>query len=328
MKTKNYIKRIVGMSLVSFVAMNLVVAQALTVSPARAELTADPGETISDTFLIINEQDTEQTYYTSVENFESQGETGTPNFTTSKEGLPSWVHVEEKVILKKGERLKVPYSITVPADADAGGHFAAIFLSTVPPSAQEGQVSVGAKVGMLILLKVTGDVKESGGLLSFEIAEGKKMLTSLPVDFSYRFKNDGNDRVKPEGKIVITNTFGGEVTQIDANNKMGNILPNSVRRFTEGLRFGDKDAPAVSEPFFNQVKFQKDNFALGMYTATLSLAFGNSSKAESSLTFFILPWQLLSVVLVVVLAVILVLVMLLKQYNKWIIKQARAAAKK
>lgn len=304
-------------------AISFGTASALTVSPARAELTGDPTEVISESFLIINEQETEQTFYTSVENFDSQGETGTPNFTASKEGLPTWITVEEKVTLKKGERVKIPYTITIPADADAGGHFAAIFLSTVPPSLEEGQVSVGAKVGMLVLLKVTGDVKEGGGLLSFALKESKKVLTSLPIDFVYRFSNTGNDRVKPEGEIVIKNTFGGEVARLDANKSLGNILPGSVRRFE--AHFGGDAAPQVSAPFFDHVKYQKDNFSLGMYTATINLAFGNAGKASSSLVYFMLPWQLLSVVGGVALLVIILLVSALKRYNQWIIKQARAA---
>lgn len=323
--TLNNFKKTLKLVALSGLAFSVITAQALTVSPARAELTADPGETISDSFLVINEQDTEQTFYTSIENFESQGETGTPNFTASKEGLPTWIKVDEKVTLKKGERVKIPYTITVPSDADAGGHFAAIFLSTVPPSAGDSQVSVGAKVGMLVLLKVTGNVKEEGGLISFTLKEGKKVLTNLPLNFVYRFKNDGNDRVKPEGDIVIKNTFGGEVAKLDANKAMGNVLPSSVRRFE--VHFGDKEAPAVSAPFFDHVRYQADNFALGMYTAHLNLSFGNASKAESSITYFMFPWQLLSIVFAIVLVTILVLMWLLKRYNQWIIKQARAAAK-
>lgn len=326
MTSHTLLKKTLGALSVSLLALSVISAQALTVSPARAEITGDPGETISDSFLIINEQDSDQTFYTSVENFESQGESGTPNFTSSKDGLSTWIKVDEKVTLKRGERLKVPYTVVIPQDADAGGHFAAIFLSTVPPAAGEGQVSVGAKVGMLVLLKVTGNVKEDGGLLSFVIKEGKKVITSIPVNFVYRFNNKGNDRVKPEGNITIKNMFGMQVAQLDANKSMGNILPGSTRRFD--VRYGDVDAPTPSAPFFDHVKFQKANFALGMYTATVALSFGNAGKAESSLTYFVLPWQLLTVVIVSALVAIVILMVLLKQYNKWIIKQARAAGKK
>ena len=326
MISHNIFKKTLGTLAISLLAVSVITAQALTVSPARAELTGDPGETISDSFLIINEQNADQTFYTSVENFESQGESGTPNFTASKEGLPTWIKVEEKVTLKKGERIKIPYSITIPKDAEAGGHFAAIFLSTVPPSLGDGQVSVGAKVGMLVLLKVTGNVKEDGGLLSFVIKEGKKVMTSIPINFVYRFNNKGNDRVKPEGSITIKNMLGNEVARLDANKSLGNVLPGSTRRFE--ITYGGIEAPPVSAPFFDQVKFEKDNFALGIYTANLSLGFGNSGKAVSSISYFIFPWQLLTVVLVVALIAIIVLMLLLKQYNRWIIKQARAAGKK
>lgn len=306
-------------------ALSILTVQALTVSPAKAELTGDPGETISGTFLVINENDADQTYYTSVKKFEAQGETGTPNFLPSKEGLPSWVAVQEKVTLKKGERATVPYTVTIPKEAEAGGNFAAIFLSTVPPSAGEGEVSVGAELGMLVLLKVTGDIKEDGGLLSFIIKGDAKTITSIPVEFRYRFGNKGSDRVVPAGFVTITNTFGGEIAKIDANTSKGSVLPNSVRGYD--LRYGDKDAPAVSAPFFDQVKFQKDNFAFGMYKATLDLSFGNKSSASKSVSYFVLPWQLLSVIGGGILVALLVLVALLKQYNRWIIKQARAAAK-
>jgi hypothetical protein len=326
MKPTTLFKAMLTQATLALLLLSVASAHALTISPARAELTGDKGETISDTFLLINDQDSEQTYYTSVENFESQGESGTPNFTASKEGLPSWVKVEQKITLKKGERVKVPYSISIPQSTESGGHFAAIFLSTVPPTTDQNQVSVGAKVGMLILLRVTGDVKESGGLLSFELKEGKKLITSLPITFVYRFKNDGNDRVNPEGDIAITNTFGGDVAHLDANKAKGNILPASVRRFE--VKYGEEDAPDAAAPFFDHVKFQYNHFALGMYTASMKLSFGNKGVAETSLRYFVVPWQLLVVIGVVLLVVFIVLSFALKRYNQWIIKQARAAARK
>jgi hypothetical protein len=327
MTSPKTLKKILSTLAVATVAMSVLSAQALTISPARAELTGDPGETIQGTFTLVNPLDADQTYYSSVENFEAKGETGTPDFNSSKEGLPTWVKVAEKITLKKGERATIPYTVVIPKDADSGGHFGAIFLSTVPPSAGDGQVSVGAKMGMLLFLKVTGPVKEQGGLSAFSLKEGKKVLTSLPVDFIYKFKNEGNDRVAPAGQLVIKNTLGMEAATIDVNKEKGdNVLPASTRRFE--VRYGDTDAPAVSAPFFEQVKFQKNNFALGMYSANLSLTFGDKGIAASSLTFFIFPWQLLTVILVVILVIVLLLVAAVKHYNRWIIKQARAAAKK
>lgn len=325
MKKSTFLKKILGGVLLSVFLLNALVASALTVSPAREELTADPGESITKTFTVINEQDADQVLYTSVKAFDAQGESGTPNFIQSNEGLPSWVTIAPSVTLKKGERVAIPYTVTVPPGAEPGGHFAAIFLSTVPPSAGEGQVSVGSELGMLVLLKVTGEIKEQGGLVEFGIKGGKKVITNLPIDFFYRFKNDGNDRAKLEGKVTITNMFGGEVASIDPNPSQGNVLPGSTRKFE--FHLGEGVAPAVSAPFFEHVKYQKANFAFGKYTADLSLTFGNTGKAEQAITYFMFPWQLLSVVMIVLVFVLLSLVLVVKQYNKWIIKQARAAAK-
>lgn len=303
-----------------------LVASALTISPARVELLGDPGQAINESLIIINETDGDQTYYTSVEAFDSQGESGTPNFTLSKEGLPSWVTVGEQFTLKKGERLKVPYSINIPTDAEAGGHFAAIFLSTQPPSADGTQVSVGAKVGMLILLRVTGAVKEEGGLKEFDILEKGSFLTGIPINFFFRFRNDGNDRVKPEGEIVIKNMLGVEVARLAANKSEGNVLPGSTRRFD--IVYGEDKAPDISAPFFDHVKYERQHFAFGLYTADLSLKFGNSGADAASVKYVIFPWHLITVVTVILLVIILVLVLLVKKYNQWIIKQARAASQK
>lgn len=308
-------------SLLAVILSTVLVAEALTISPARLELTADPGTVVSSEFTIVNEQDVDQVYYTSVENFEAQGESGTPNFTTVKEGFSSWVQVVEKVEIKKGEKVKIPFTVTVPQGADAGGHFAAIFLSTIPPSTGAGEVSVGAKVGMLMLLKVSGDIKEDGGVVSFTVKNGSRFVTSLPVDFVYRFNNNGNDRVKPTGTTTIKNMIGSTVESLNANTNDGNVLPGSIRRFE--MTWG-KEAPIpASASFMDHVSYQMRNFALGVYSANLNLTFGTKT-AEKSMYLFVLPWHLLVVILLVVAVILLGLSFVLKRYNNFIIAQARA----
>lgn len=306
------------------VLMSVSFASALTISPARLEVSADPGETITKDFLLINEQEVDQVYYTSVENFQAQGESGTPNFIPSKEGLASWVQVAEKVTIKKGERVEVPFTITVPKDGDAGGHFAAIFLSTVPPSTQAGEVAVGAKVGMLILLRINGDLKEQGGILSFSLKDEVRFVTKLPVTFLYRFQNGGNDRINPTGEISVINSFGFETDRLNANPSVGNILPGSTRRFE--VVWGDDTPLPPSASFFSNVGYEARNFAFGFYKAKVNLTFGSSLTANSSTYFFVFPWHLFVVVMASLLVLFFVLRSLLKRYNRWIIKQAQIHA--
>jgi hypothetical protein len=300
---------------------SVMTAEALTISPARMEMVSDPGQKTDGEFLLINEQDSDATFYTSVENFEAQGESGTPNFTTSKEGLASWVTVTDKVSIKKGERVKVSFSVNVPKDADAGGHFAAIFLSTVPPTQQGGSVSVGAKIGMLILFKVNGDIKEGGGIKSFILKDNVHVLTSLPANFVYRFTNNGNDRANPTGNIVVRDMIGLTAAKLNANPSLGNVLPNSTRRFD--VVWGPQDGIPDSASFFEHVSYQFSNFAFGVYHAGMSLTFGTSGTSADSFFFVVFPWQLVIVILVILLILIIILRTSLRRYNKWIIKQAR-----
>lgn len=307
---------------IGLLVMSATFANALTVSPARMELSGDPGKPITGKFLIINEQNSDQTFYTSVENFEAQGESGTPSFSPSKDGFASWVNVIDKVEIKKGDRLEIPFVVNIPMGADPGGHFAAIFLTTAPPTTQGNEVSIGAKVGMLMLLRVSGNIKEGGGVLSFALQNmTSKFATSLPLTFTYRFANNGNDRVNPSGSITIKNTFGMTSASLNANKALGNVLPNSVRRFD--VTWGDSAPLPTTASFVDIVKYQYKNFALGMYTANLDLSFGTAGKDSKSITLYVIPWQLVLVVLVALAILWLIAHLIIKHHDKVIIQQLR-----
>jgi hypothetical protein len=306
----------VGVTLIGFA----YTADALTISPARLELAGDPGKTISGEFLLINEQESTQTFYSSAENFESQGETGTPSFTSAKEGLATWISVDPQITLEKGEQKKIPFTITIPQGADAGGHFAAIFLSTAPTNAEQGQVAVGAKIGVLVLLRVSGDIKEGGGITDFDTTTGKRFFTSLPINFTYKFNNTGNDRVNPTGTLSIRNSLFIKTDELQANPTQGNILPGSTRRFD--VTWG-KNEDLKNKNFFGIALYQFQHFALGLYTAKLDISYGTSGTADASKMFFVFPWQLIVLLIPALLILFFIFSTLLKKYNQWVIRKAR-----
>ena len=310
-------------------------AQALTIAPARVEISGNPGQTLTGEYLLINEEKTLGTFYSSFENFEAQGETGSPYFVGGNEGLASWIDSPEEIILAPGESKKLLYSITIPTEADPGGHFAAIFWGTTKPGSEgNGQVSVGAKIGVVMLLRVSGDVEEGGGVLSFETLDEQKaeeeglktqkLFIMLPVDFNYRFQNDGGDRVKPKGTITIKNMLGMTTEVLDANPQTGNVLPKSIRKFKLSWNGGNGkkvEQQEMPDGFIDTVKYQMSHFALGVYTAHLELTYGAGNELEdyAKVRFFVIPWQLLIIIFIVLVGLFL----LLKSYNKMIIKKAQ-----
>jgi len=330
-----------GLATILFFAVGLIFIQsvfALTISPVRMEISGDPGQTLHGQIELFNEQGETKTFYSSTANFEARGESGAPYFLPdTNKGLASWITVQESATLKAGERKEIPFTIQIPQSAEAGGYFAATLWGTSPNGQQGGQVSVSGRLGVLILLSVKGEVKEGGGLLDFKIEEGGRFVNSLPITFVYRFSNDGSERVKPTGELKVKNLFGFTTVTLNANPQSGNILPGSIRKFSIVWAEKNQEKSAVvslptteeSPGFFGAVKNQWQNFALGLYKAELNLSYGKLSeaeatnKAEASYRFFVVPWQLLSIIIFILAVIGFIGWFGLKKYNRWIIKKAQ-----
>lgn len=308
-------------------------AQATVVSPARLEVEGDPGEIVAGKCSVINDSETAQTYYSSTENFEADGETGNPRFVESEDGLAEWIEVPDKIVVEPKERKEISFAISVPKDAGVGGHFAALFWGNQPvKNKEDGAVTVGQKVGVLVFLRVRGKVVEKGEIADFGTLKNDKFFDSLPVDMFFRFTNSGNDRLKPLGEVVITNIFGARKEEIVANKKQGSVLPESVRKFylswgrenVEELEKKGGDIAEANDPFFLKVKKQFSNFAFGKYTAELKLKYGTGQEeVKSRYSFYVFPWQLLSLVAALFLTFALGGRALVKKYNRWIVNQSR-----
>ncbi len=301
-------------------------AKALTVSPVKMELEGAPGNVLSTDFRLINDQDQSVTFYGSFENFEAQGETGTPNFTTGGTDLASWATLvppesgEDPTVitLGPGEEITRYLRVQIPMDATPGGHFAALFWSTTPPN-EDDSLNIGAKVGILMFLSVEGDFETGGDLLSFQAGDARNVFNSLPLTFSYRFQNTGADRVVPEGSIEIRNLLGLPSDILPINTGLNNVLPASARKFEE--TWGN--TAFTTQGFLGAIQNEWHNFAFGRYTATLTLKTDpNGEENAQTVHFWVFPWQLLSVLLVACSALFFSLRLGILRYNRWILKNA------
>ncbi len=303
-------------------------AQAISISPARIEINGNPGETITKEMLLINESEDTSIFYSSFSNFEASGDTGNPSFAVPKDGIGTWMMTSEEISLKPKESKKVNLVINIPKNADPGGHFGAVFWGNSSNNVNSG-VSIGAKTGVLVLLSVSGDVKENAGLVEFNTKDNKTFYNTLPVSFFYRFKNDGGDRIKPVGKIVMRDLFYIPEDRIDANPSLGNVLPGSTRKFevdwVKNPRAKDYVAPdGKFAQFFDTALYQWQNFAVGPYFAKMSLLYGtDATRVSKTVFFFVFPWQLLICLIVIFVIVFWGGRKLIRRYNRHIIQKAR-----
>jgi len=314
--------------LIVFLARNTL---ALTISPPIKEFTADPGTEFSDVIKLINDEDNEKIFFATIESFRTKGERGEPEFfqTTDETQLSTWITLEQtSVTLKPGEKKEIKYKVSVPEKASTGGHYAAIFWSSqVPEDTGITGVGVVTKIGSLLLVRVSGEIREEMKLIDFSTPS--ELYNRLPVKFAIGFENNGNIHLKPRGDIKIEPTIlgigKGEVT---VNTEEGNVLPKSIRRFESTWQKGtvlESEGKNLVSRFFTELQNEWNNLAIGNFQANLFVLFGQTQPQiiAKTINFWVIPWRVILVGLIVAIFVISILIKGIKAYNRWIIRKAQ-----
>ena len=297
-------------------------ASALTISPPSLEFGVQPGQQANLEVKLYNEDTTQSIVVTAETTTWSAGaKAGEPDFQDSATAvdIAKWITVASgPFTLEPQGRMNVPVSVNVPADATSGGHYGAILFTFKNPKAQQdGQISITPKVATLFLVRVDGaDVVESGTIQSFSTMDGKKTFQNLPVSFVTNIHNTGNIHLKP--KVVAT---------IDFNTEKGATLPTTSRAYSnEVWQVGTVQPTAgnVWQQFWKSYKNEKNNFAIGKFTAKADLTAGTTKpfNLTASTTFWVIPWHILIVYGVIVVIAVILITLLIRKYNTWIRKRA------
>lgn len=301
---------------------------AITLIPPSFEYSVNPGETITTKVKLFNETTGVLTRHASVTNFRAKDETGVPDFLPEerKEGLATWIELGlGPYTIQPGERIEIPVEIKVPADAPPGGHYATIFFSSQnpEPGTEGSQVTIGEKIGSLVLLRVEGEVRESGTIASFSTVGGQTSFSRLPIKFGLRFQNAGNVHVRPSGTVTIRNMLGGTSVELPVNTALNAALPASIRKFDD-IAWEKTTNAEERGNFFQEIAREWKNFAIGPYTATASLTYGQADdkSATAATKFFVMPWRALTLSILVIVVIIWLVVLLVKRYNQWVIRRA------
>lgn len=305
-------------------------AHALTLVPPSLEFSGTPGQTIATKVKLFNETNEVITQYSSTANFQAKDETGTPAFDPESEvvDLASWIALEKgPFTLQPGERLEIPVSINIPADAEPGGHYAGVFFSMQPAGApnEAGQVGITTKLGTLVLVRVEGVIREAGKVVTFESGDAKTFYTRPPVDFVLRIQNEGNVHFRPTGTITIRNGIGGTTTTLTMNSQQGAVLPGSIRRFDNTWEKHLNDAERGN--FFEEIAGEWRNFAFGPYTATAAISYGQADDKHFNATFsfWVFPWRIMLVSILVLALLIWLIIISVRNYNRWIVNKAKGS---
>jgi len=284
-------------------------AQGLQISPVLVEILADPGKTYSFKISILNVTTGDLLFKPIINDFQSKDDSGEPAIildgTVPSTTLKGWISPIPDITVKAKKSVEVNVSITVPLNAEPGGHYGVVRFSGIAPALDKSGVSLAASAGPLVLVRVSGAVKESLVVKDFYAVRGKNRsvwFESSPVTFVEKITNTGNTHLKPVGNLVITNMFGGTTASLKINDEKGNVLPSGTRSFSQKLE---------SKRMF------------GRYTAKLALAYGSTGQAlTGTITFWVIPYKLILLSLATLIILFIAIKNLIGKYNRAVIKKA------
>lgn len=291
----------------------------LKVSPVVTNLTVSPGQTQVVTVYVQNVTKSPVELQAFVNDFvASDNENGQPallldpNQYAPSHSLKRYVTPISNFTLQAGEQKGIAVTITIPKNAIGGGYYGAVRFAPAS-SSTNNNVSLSASVGSLILVKVPGNFKEDLKLASLDVRANpndspKVVFTSGDhLVAAVRFQNQGDVQEQPFGKIVLKQG-SKELATYEVNNSSprGNVLPDSVRKFTVNLtKVG----------------------AIGQYTVAGNFGYGsNGQLLTGQTTFYVVPVTLIITAVIVLLLIvfaIFVLPRLIRAYNQRIIQNAR-----
>jgi hypothetical protein len=304
-------------------AQNNNVGQALEIAPPVLNLTVDPGETVTAN-IKLRSVASGQLYVTSqINDFVAAGEDGTPKILLNEEereepnpySIKDWIDPLQEMLLEPRELQDLQVTIRVPGNASPGGYFGVVRFTAVPPELRGTGVSLSASLGTLMLVRVSGDAKESIEVEEFYASrDGKRgsLFESTPVEFVQRLKNTGNIHLQPRGQVVIKDMFGKNVAGVNINQPPRNVLPASIRKFEQAL---DESQLGTKKLF-------------GRYKAELTVTYGdnNDKTVTSELVFWVIPWRLILAVVVALVVGLIAQRHQLRRYNRRIVQKATGKA--
>ena len=266
------------------------------IGPSLIEIEGKPGETIVKEISVTNRISDDRTFELDVEDVSGSEDPDTTVILMGEERGPytlkDYVTFPHKTFeLDLGERAWIPVSITIPQDAEPGGFYGSVLVSTLSSGKGEDMANdsgtrspVIARIGTLFFVTVPGDIKEDGHVKEISLANNKWWYEKGPIKMHILYENKGSVHLNPYGEIRIKNILGEEVGFIEIEPWFA--LPNSLRT---------KDIVWDRELLF------------GRYTVTANINRGYDNIVdEVSTSFWVLPWKAFVVIFIALFLIIFI----------------------
>lgn len=281
--------------------------QTWAVAPANAEgpdgrsgfdYIVEPDDVYADHVAVRNlgEQPLTVTLYAqdAVQTPDNAFEVLTPDESGKRIG--AWVELDAtEVTVPARANVVVPFTITVPADAEPGDHAGGIVAVSTPTDGEGATVQY--RVGTRIHLRVAGPVDAA---LDVDRLDGGyetrwAPFASAPLDVTTTLENTGNVRVSPDARVQVNGLFGwwSATAHLDG---LDEILPDGAQSAVARVT----DVPAIG-PLWVTVDVVEVTSA-GQDVTEITVV------TSQTVVVWAMPWVLLLVIALLLVAVIIAIV--------------------
>lgn len=249
------------------------------IGPGKVELTIKPGQTVTKMISVTNRISEDRTFELIVEDMSGSADPSQAVVLLGDQNGPYSLRdyfsfPDKNFTLKLGERAQIPVSITMPPNAEPGGYYGAVLVTTVQSNVEEGQnvnTPVIARVGTLFFITVPGEFEKQGVMTDFTTIPKKFLFTKGPINLGILFENTGSIHLGPYGEVKVQNLFGEEVGFVEIEPWF--VLPKSMR--------------------LRELTWDRE-LLLGRYTITANINRGYDDIVDTKVIHvWVLPWQFL-----------------------------------
>jgi hypothetical protein len=198
-------------------------AGGLTLSPTSIDTEVAPGNTYTGQMSLLNQSDLTTSYKVYATPYSVSGEEYKPYFSPIKGAtdITKWFSIKSTGgTLKVGAQDTIPFTITVPKGTGGGSYYATLFAET-NESGTTGVVT-RKRVGMIIYLRVSGNVIEKGSVDQWNVP----ILQEAPLTATIKIANSGSVHFPAKTHVTISDLFGNQKFSYERSPE---ILPQKLR---------------------------------------------------------------------------------------------------
>lgn len=289
----------------------------LGIEPPILQIEATPAASIEAPITIANEGDDTVTLRILLRSFTAaKSEDGTVEFLPEgnrddpdpllfqKVQVRDSDRVIQRITLAPKQQKTLILHIGIPKEQPrADYYFSVVFVADTQQFTEQSASTATGGIATNVLLSVGPKGKPQGFLEEFSVPF---FFDRGPVPFMVRITNTGERVIAPQGQILITNMFGQTIGKVEL--LPVNVLANTTRAFPDALQASV--ATSSARGAHTRINLQNaptpvvlwpEEFLLGYYTATLTVAVSDDGPVLTKAVHFVaIPIHLILGILVTV----------------------------